>query len=81
LESFHLCTEPFGRSAQRIIRKMGVALGCQRIRVAKQPTDNFQAEAARNEMRGVGVPIVVEAIIRQSCLPSYAARVFIYVEL
>lgn len=34
----HLGTKSFRCRAQRIVREMGVALGCQRIRMGKWPT-------------------------------------------
>ena len=45
----------------------------------KQPTDDLQADAAGNKMRGMGMPIVVKAIIREFRLLSYAAPELLYV--
>ena len=54
------------RGAQRIIREMGIALGREWVRVAKKPTDDFQAEATGNDMRSVGMSIVVKTVIYET---------------
>ena len=50
---------------------MRVALGGKRVGVAEQPADNLQTEAARNEMRGVSVAVIVKAIIFEPSLLRY----------
>ena len=63
MQGFHFGTKPLCRRAQRIVREMSISLGCQRIRMAEQPADDLKAETAGNEVRGMGVAVVVKAVV------------------
>lgn len=51
-----------------MVREVGVALCRQRIRVAEKPAHNLQAEAARNEMRCMGMAVVMKAVVAKARL-------------
>lgn len=64
-------SEPSGCGAQRVIGKVGVAFGCARVGVAQQTPDHLQAQAARDQVGGIGVPVVVPAVVRKPSLPHH----------
>ena len=56
---------------------MGVTLCRQRIGVTEKPTDDLQAEAAGNQVRGMGVAVVVKAVVVEARLLGNAAPEFL----
>ncbi len=68
LKSVHLGTETFRRRAQRVVGKVGITLCRQRIGVTEKPTDDLQTEAAGNQVRGMGVAVVVKAVVVEARL-------------
>ena len=57
----HLCC-----LSKRIVGEMSVSLRCGRVGVAKKASDDRQAEAAGDEVRGVRVPVVVNSVVSQT---------------
>ena len=63
MEGVQLCSKSFRRCAQRTVGNMGVALCRRRIRMSKEATDYFKAEAARNKMGRMSMSVVVQPIL------------------
>ena len=45
---------------------MGITLSCQRICMAEKPAHDLQAKPAGNEVRGMGMTVIVKAIIPEA---------------
>ena len=60
-----LGAEPVGSGPERVVGEVRVAPRRHRAGVAEQPADDLEAQAARHQMRGVGMPVVVHPIVRQ----------------
>ena len=75
MKRVRLGPEPLCRRAQRVVGYMRIMLCRARVGVAEEAPDDLKVEAARNEVGSMGMPIVVQAIVRNArllgdCLPE-----------